>query len=122
MFFGGGFVGRETCSIQTGSPLDLIESVLGDWVESDRGNWESGRFGLVAVSIGDESELESFTVGVGERYGSLRFNSTIGTTSSSGFGDSDAIAGFHVIAESSVGGRVYTGVTDDGVFYGVTFV
>jgi len=112
----------DTCSILTGSLFDLIESVLGDWVKSDRGNWESGRLSLVAVSTGDETEFESLAVRVFENYGSLRLDGTIGTSSSSGFGDPDAIAGFYIITESSVGGRVYTVVTEDFVFYGVTVV
>jgi len=74
-----GLVIEDTGSILTGSLFDLIESVLGDWVESFGGNtglyggnWEVVGLGLVSSVIGDECKLEGFTVGEGECYGSLR--------------------------------------------------
>ena len=113
-----GLVIEDTGSILTGSLFDLIESVLGDWVESFGGNsglyggnWEVVGLGLVSSVIGDECKLEGFTVGEGECYGSLRLGR--GTTSGAGLGDSDAVAGFEVGAECTVGGWVGTGRADD---------
>merc|ERR1712215_556343 len=100
-------------ALLAGSEGDLVEDELGNWVGESGGNWESGRLGLVSLSISDEGKVEGVSVGVGEADGSLGFDGTIRAGTVAGLGSYDAVTSFGVEAVFSSGARMDDVATED---------
>merc|ERR1712215_202208 len=100
-------------ALLAGSEGDLVEDELGNWVGESGGNWESGRLGLVSLSISDKGKVEALSVGVGEADGSLGFDGAIRAGTVAGLGSYDAVTSFDVEAVFSSGAWVDDVLTED---------